>query len=241
MGSNNLTIIGTGTPVEATGDLVDQYATAIGTDLVPRTASGVVTTAAGGLGTSSYKWANAYIDNILIDGNTVSATSGQVTLGNLNPVTIVSSVSAPTYTTAFTIENGASIGHPFMSIKSTGTGAGAAQTVAIGLDGNTASKPFIIAHGVEATDASSFSILISGGRVSAGEKFSVGYGASVSSISQGDVNIEGSYYVDGVQVVTNQQAAISDVPTGGSVDVQQNSSTINTILSRLRTHGLIDT
>jgi hypothetical protein len=71
MGTNTLTQIGTGAPVEATGDLVDQYLTALGVDIVPRNSSGVATSAAGGIGTATYKFAYAYIDNVFIDGTTI--------------------------------------------------------------------------------------------------------------------------------------------------------------------------
>ena len=59
MGTNTITQIGTTTPVEATGNLVDQYLTAIATDFVPRTTAGVVTTIAGGVGTASFSWNSA--------------------------------------------------------------------------------------------------------------------------------------------------------------------------------------
>lgn len=56
MGTNSFTTIGTSSPVDATGDLVDQYGQALNVDLVPRNASGVPTTGAGDLGTDAYKW-----------------------------------------------------------------------------------------------------------------------------------------------------------------------------------------
>ncbi len=56
-----------------------------------------------------------------------------------------------------------------------------------------------------------------------------------------DVNTTAQYSVDGTQVVTNQQAAIADVATGGSATAAANATAINLILARLRTHGLIAT
>ena len=49
------------------------------------------------------------------------------------------------------------------------------------------------------------------------------------------VDVSGEYKVDGVQVVTDQQPAIPDAILGTEV------TTINLILTALRSHGLIDT
>ena len=81
MGTNTLETIGTGAPVEANGDTVDQYKTALTLGIVPRNASGVATDQAGGLGTVTYRWANLYLDNLLLDGNTISSTD---TNGDIN-------------------------------------------------------------------------------------------------------------------------------------------------------------
>ena len=81
MGTNTLTTIGNTTPTPGIGDTIDQYKTAITLDFVPRNISGVPTSAGGSLGTSSYVWASAYIDNILINGNTISSTD---TNGDIN-------------------------------------------------------------------------------------------------------------------------------------------------------------
>ena len=43
------------------------------------------------------------------------------------------------------------------------------------------------------------------------------------------------------QVVTDQQVAVADVPTGAGASGSANATAINTILARLRTHGLIAT
>lgn len=80
MGTNTLTQIGTVSPTLATGDLVDQYLTAISVDMVPRNNSGVPTDQAGGLGTASFRWAEARIDNLLLNNGTVSTISGDLTL-----------------------------------------------------------------------------------------------------------------------------------------------------------------
>jgi len=69
MGTNNLAAIGTGSPVVATGDQLDQYLTALGVDFLPRNASGVVTSGAGSLGSATYKWNNIVASgNLGIDG-----------------------------------------------------------------------------------------------------------------------------------------------------------------------------
>lgn len=61
--------------------------------------------------------------------------------------------------------------------------------------------------------------------------------ATITSAS-GDINTQGVYKVDGTQVVTNQQPAITP-PTGGSVVDVQAREAINQIISTLQTHGLI--
>ncbi len=70
MGTNTLTQIGTTTPVNATGDLVDQYITALGGDFVPRNTSGAPTDEAGSLGSATYQWSGLYVTgNPSITGN----------------------------------------------------------------------------------------------------------------------------------------------------------------------------
>ncbi len=65
---------------------------------------------------------------------------------------------------------------------------------------------------------------------------------SAVTVTNGNMNISsGTYRVGGTQVVGSQQSAISDVPTGGSATVGDNATAINSILSALRTHGLIAT
>ena len=56
---------------------------------------------------------------------------------------------------------------------------------------------------------------------------------------RGRCDVTGYYKVDNVQVVTNRQAAIGDVPTGGSAQTAANAQAINSILAAMRTHGLI--
>lgn len=58
----------------------------------------------------------------------------------------------------------------------------------------------------------------------------------------GVVNATGEYRIDGTKVLTNQGAAITSVPTGGSANAADNATAINLILARMRTtggHGLI--
>lgn len=57
--------------------------------------------------------------------------------------------------------------------------------------------------------------------------------------AEGMVDAEG-YSVDGVQVLTSQQPAVSG-PSGGLFVDTQARAAINTILNRLRAHGIIDT
>ncbi len=54
----------------------------------------------------------------------------------------------------------------------------------------------------------------------------------------GDINTGGSYKVQDIQVVTQQQPTIPD-PTGGGVIDAQARATIVLILTALKTHGLI--
>lgn len=49
----------------------------------------------------------------------------------------------------------------------------------------------------------------------------------------------GAYYVDGTQVVTNQQSAIADITVTGAARDGDARTKINDILAALRTHGLI--
>ena len=55
-----------------------------------------------------------------------------------------------------------------------------------------------------------------------------------------DVNATGAYKVDGTQVVTNRQAAIT-APSGGGTQDAEARTAIGSILSALQTHGLIAT
>lgn len=54
------------------------------------------------------------------------------------------------------------------------------------------------------------------------------------------VDVSGSYKVDGTQVVTDQQPAIPDATGGVTVDTEARAA-INALLAALRVHGLIDT
>jgi hypothetical protein len=51
--------------------------------------------------------------------------------------------------------------------------------------------------------------------------------------------VSSDYKVNGVQVVTDQQAAIPDAAGGVVVDVEARAA-LNTLLAELRVHGLID-
>ena len=62
MGTNNISLVGTA-PVLAVGDHYDQYFNAIVVDFVPRNSSGVVTSLAGSIGSSTYLWNKAYVRN----------------------------------------------------------------------------------------------------------------------------------------------------------------------------------
>lgn len=61
MGDNTLTQLGTVTPTLGTGDIIDQYTTALAGDIVPRNASGVPTDEAGTLGSSTYQFSGLYV------------------------------------------------------------------------------------------------------------------------------------------------------------------------------------
>ena len=56
-----------------------------------------------------------------------------------------------------------------------------------------------------------------------------------------DIDHSGYYYVQGAKVVGERQAAIADVPTGGSATAADNAAAINAILAALRAHGKIAT
>ena len=53
-------------------------------------------------------------------------------------------------------------------------------------------------------------------------------------------DVAGHYRVDGTQVVSNRGAAVADASGGGTVDAEARTA-INTLLARLRVHGLIAT
>lgn len=54
------------------------------------------------------------------------------------------------------------------------------------------------------------------------------------------VDVSGEYKVNGVQVVTSQQAAIPDAAGGVVIDTEARAA-LNALLAELRIHGLIDT
>jgi hypothetical protein len=59
-----------------------------------------------------------------------------------------------------------------------------------------------------------------------------------SDISAQDINATGAFYVDDMQVLTSQQAAIA-APTGGATVDTQARTAIGSILTAMETHGLI--
>ncbi len=72
-------------------------------------------------------------------------------------------------------------------------------------------------------------------------------GASIESAYEGTLTTILGNVIDtgaiksyGVQVIGNQGAAVADASGGSTVDAEARTA-INTLLSRLRTHGLIDT
>lgn len=107
MGIGTLTSIGTGSPVDATGDQLDQYKAALGGDIVPRNTSGVPTDQGGNLGSSTYQWYNLYVKNSIIQDGAILDFSNLTT----NLFQIVSgeaqSDGYPTYMTVITSSAGA--------------------------------------------------------------------------------------------------------------------------------------
>lgn len=101
MGTNTLTSIGTASPVEATGDQLDQYKQALGGDHVPRNTSGVPTDEGGDLGSPTYQWANLRVKNsVIIDGTALDTTT--IPSGRNNRITSckVTADDYPDYLTA---------------------------------------------------------------------------------------------------------------------------------------------
>lgn len=74
MGTGTLTSIGTGSPVNATGDQLDQYKAALGGNLVPRNTSGVPTDLGGDLGTASYRFNQLNVSTAVIGGTAIDPT-----------------------------------------------------------------------------------------------------------------------------------------------------------------------
>ena len=89
MGINNLTQIGTLTPVEATGDNIDQYYSALSVDLVPRNSSGQVTASAGDCGTATYPWKNGNISGY-------GSVSGSLTIKGTTSLQSTTLIGGPT-------------------------------------------------------------------------------------------------------------------------------------------------
>ena len=58
----------------------------------------------------------------------------------------------------------------------------------------------------------------------------------VTIYGNGDINVTGVYKVDGTQVVGNQGLAVANATSTSDIVAQ-----FNTLLSRVRTHGLIAT
>jgi hypothetical protein len=55
-----------------------------------------------------------------------------------------------------------------------------------------------------------------------------------------DLDSGPSFHLGGKRVISARQAAIADVPTGGSATAADNATAINTILTAMRAHGLIE-
>lgn len=63
---------------------------------------------------------------------------------------------------------------------------------------------------------------------------------SPKTSATGDINTEGVYKVDDTQVLTNRQSAIPNPTGGATVDAEARTAIIS-ILTAMRTHGLITT
>lgn len=61
-----------------------------------------------------------------------------------------------------------------------------------------------------------------------------------STLTSANINTTGNYSVDGVQVVSNQGAAVSNATGGATIDAEARTA-LNALLARVRTHGLIVT
>jgi hypothetical protein len=101
MGTNTLTSIGTASPVEGTGDQLDQYKQALGGDHIPRNTSGVPTDEGGDLGSATYQWANLRVKNsVIIDGTALDTTSIPAGRNNRIVTCKVTADDFPDYLTA---------------------------------------------------------------------------------------------------------------------------------------------
>lgn len=61
---------------------------------------------------------------------------------------------------------------------------------------------------------------------------------ATTTSTSGDINTAGVYKVDGTQVVQQRGAAVPDATGGATIDAEARAA-INTLLARLRAHGLI--
>lgn len=109
MGAGTLVSIGTGSPVNATGDQLDQYKAALGGDIVPRNTSGVPTDQGGNLGSATYRFYNLYIKNALIQDGAIIDFSALTS--NLNQIVsgLAQTDGRPNYMTVITSSAGAYI------------------------------------------------------------------------------------------------------------------------------------
>lgn len=117
-----------------------------------------------------------------------------------------------------------------------GGGGGQATGPAITLGSNWSGINFIASAGnvnIEITNAANARAAL--GAAASGINTDI---TELNGASQVDVSSD--YKVNGVQVVTDQQAAIPDAAGGVTVDAEARAA-INSLLAALRIHGLIDT
>lgn len=97
---------------------------------------------------------------------------------------------------------------------------------------------------IERSGGSLFGNLNFLGGVSAAFVSSNGAGSAsllASNSNHLDITATGGVRLAGTKILGNQGAAIADVPTAGSATAAANATAINSILARLRAHGLIAT
>jgi hypothetical protein len=183
----------------------------------------------------AYTSGGAYQDTPLTITN---AAGGAITLAR--PVTCTGTVTVPNGTAAAPGIRTTTHAHGLHSIGATSIGVDVAGALVLTV-GSTASSLaagsiFTFSNTTDATTTSDGSVRLSGGLSVAKSCIVAGSAGQFINIA----NSTGELRVNGTKVVGAQGSAVADASGGATVDAEARTA-INTLLARLRTHGLIAT